>query len=175
MVNILLNGLKEIAKSVVIAIIAALLIIRFIFQTVNVDGQSMLPTLRDGDKLILEKVTYYLRDPKADDVVVFKYPSDPTQKFIKRVVAVAGQSVMIDDNKLFIDGVAQDEPYINEHLMSGHLDKVIVPKNTIFVLGDNRNDSRDSRYPDVGFVNLDLVVGKAAFRIYPLNKIGKVR
>ncbi len=170
----MIKDIMELIKSIFIAIIAAVLIITFVFETVSVDGQSMSPTLSHRDRLIVEKVSYYFRKPKAKDIVVIKYPADTREKFIKRVVAVGGDRVKIEDNRLFINGIEQDEPYIKDKFINGYYNEVTVPENTIFVLGDNRNNSKDSRFPDVGFVNLKLVVGKAALRIYPFNKIGRI-
>lgn len=170
----MLKEIIELLKSIAIAIVATFIIITFVFQTVSVDGLSMQPTLQNKDRLILEKVTYYFRKPKPGDVVVIKYPSDISQKFIKRVVAVGGDKVKIENNKLFINGVAKDEDYINEKTMADFPEKE-VPQGTIFVLGDNRNHSEDSRFADVGFVKLNLVVGKASFRIFPFNTIGRIR
>lgn len=164
----------ELLKSIAIAILATFIIITFIFQTVSVDGLSMQPTLQNKDRLILEKVTYYFRKPKPGDIVVIKYPSDTSQKFIKRVVAIGGDKVKIQNNKLYINGVAKNEKYINEQTMQD-FNEVQVPKGTIFVLGDNRNHSEDSRFADVGFVNLKLVVGKASFRLFPFSTIGRIR
>lgn len=171
----MLKNLIELAKSVIIAIVAAVLIITFVFETVSVDGLSMFPTLNNKDRLIVEKVSYYFRDPKVNDIVVLKYPADTREKFIKRVVAASGDKVKIEDNRLFINGVEKDEPYLNEKFINGFFNEVTVPENTVFVLGDNRNNSRDSRFPDVGFVNKKLIVGRAVLRLYPFNKIGRIR
>lgn len=171
----MIKELKEFIKSVFIAIISAVFIIVFVFETVSVDGQSMSPTLSHKDRLIIEKISYYIRKPKVNDIVVIKYPADTREKYIKRVVAVAGDKVKIDDNRLFINGIEKDEPYIKEEIIKGYYNEAVVPENTIFVLGDNRNNSRDSRSNDVGFVNTKLVVGKAALRIYPFNKIERIR
>jgi signal peptidase I len=171
----MLKNLIELAKSVIIAIVAAVLIITFVFETVSVDGLSMFPTLNNKDRLIVEKVSYYFRYPKVNDIVVLKYPADTREKFIKRVVAVAGDKVKIEDNRLFVNGVERDEPYLNEKFINGFFNEVTVPENTVFVLGDNRNNSRDSRFPDVGFVNKKLIVGRAVLRLYPFNKIGRIR
>jgi signal peptidase I len=171
----MIKDIIELIKSIFIAIVAAVLIITFVFETVSVDGQSMSPTLAHKDRLIVEKVSYYFRKPKANDIIVLKYPADTREKFIKRVIAVAGDKVKIEDNRLFINGIEKDEPYIKEKFINGFYNEVTVPENTIFVLGDNRNNSKDSRFPDVGFVNLKLVVGRAALRIYPFNNIGRIR
>jgi signal peptidase I len=166
----MVKQLVELLKSVVIAIIAALLIITFVFETVRVDGYSMTPTLDNNDRLIVEKVTYHFRQPEPGDIVVIKYPSNTEEKFIKRVVAVGGDTVEIKNNTLYINGVAKQEGYLLEDTMFDFA-KVTVPQGTIFVMGDNRNNSRDSRYPDVGFVKLSLVVGRAVLRIYPFSSV----
>lgn len=172
------KDLIELIKSVIIAAIAAFLIVTFIFRPVAVDGTSMFPTLHNTDRLIIEKVTYYFRKPTAGDVVVFNYPANPKEQFIKRVIAVGGDKIKIHDHKVYVNGKPLVEPYIFEK-MNAMIDKnyeneVSVPKGTIFVMGDNRNDSRDSRYSDVGFVELKQLIGKAFIRIFPLNKIGGI-
>lgn len=170
----MLKELFDIGKSILIAIVAAFLIITFVFETVSVDGYSMNPTLNNGDRLIVEKVSYYFRAPEPGDIVVIKYPANPSEKFIKRVVAVGGDRVKIQNGKLYINDKIKHEPYILESMI-GDFNEVTVPYNTIFVLGDNRNNSRDSRFSDVGFVNYKLVVGRAAFRIYPFSKMGTLK
>ncbi|MFL0195929.1 signal peptidase I [Clostridium sp. WILCCON 0269] len=169
----MLKELIELGKSIIVAIIAAFLIITFVFETVSVDGHSMDPTLNNKDRLIVEKVSYYFRAPKPGDIVVIKYPADPKEKFIKRVVAVGGERVKIENGKLYINDVLKNEPYILEPMVSD-FNEVTVPADTVFVLGDNRNNSRDSRFSDVGFVSYKMVVGRAAFRIYPFNRMGSL-
>ncbi|WPC40704.1 signal peptidase I [Clostridium sp. JS66] len=169
----MVKELIELGKSVIIAIIAAFLIITFVFETVSVDGHSMDPTLANKDRLIVEKVTYYFSKPKPGDIVVIKYPADPKEKFIKRVIGIAGDRVKIENNKVYINDKPQDENYILEQNMRD-FSEVTVPDGTIFVLGDNRNNSRDSRYSDVGFVKYNMVVGRAALRIYPFSKFGSL-
>ena len=166
------NYLKEIidiGKSVIIAVIFALLIINFVFETVSVEGRSMFSTLDNKDRLIVEKVTYYFSKPKPGDIVVIKNPQNIKERFIKRVVAVAGDRVKIENNKLYINDKPKDEIYIHDNIMSD-FEEVTVPKNYVFVLGDNRNNSKDSRM--VGSIDLKLVVGKATIRLYPFDKIG---
>jgi signal peptidase I len=170
-----MKELIDLGKSILVAIVAAFLIITFVFETVSVDGHSMDPTLNNKDRLIVEKVSYYFRAPKPGDIVVIKYPANPKEKFIKRVVAVGGDKVRIENGKLYINDVAKDEPYILEPMVTGDFNEVTVPDNTVFVLGDNRNNSRDSRFSDVGFVSYKLVVGRAAFRIYPFNRFGTLK
>ena len=166
------NYIKEligIAKSIIIAVILALLIINFVFETVSVEGRSMFSTLDNKDRLIVEKVSYYFSKPKPGDIVVIKNPQNIKERFIKRVVAVAGDRVKIENNKLFINDKPKDEIYIHDNIMTD-FEEITVPKNTVFVLGDNRNNSKDSRM--VGSIDLKLVVGKATIRLYPFDKIG---
>lgn len=167
----MIKDVIDILKSVAIAAVAALLLITFVFETVSVDGFSMNPTLNDRDRLIVEKVTYYFRQPLPGDIVVIKYPANPEEKFIKRVVAVAGNTVEVKNNTLYINGEAKKEDYLLEKTMAD-FNKVTVPEGTIFVMGDNRNNSRDSRYSDVGFVKRSMVVGRAVLRLYPFSDFG---
>lgn len=172
--------LLEVFKSVIAAVILAFLIITFVFETVTVQGPSMFPTLHDGDRLIVEKVTYYLRKPKPLDIVVIKNPSNLKEKYIKRVIAVEGDKFKIENHKVYVNGKELDEPYIKE-VMNADIDKnyaneITIPKGTIFVMGDNRNDSLDSRFsPQVGPVPYKLVIGRAAFRLFPFSKFGKIK
>lgn len=175
----MLKKLLSFFESLLIAVIAAIIITTYIFRAVTVDGMSMYPTLQSNDRLIVEKVTYYFSKPKKGDVVVIKYPADNTKMFIKRIIAVGGDRLRILDGNLFINGNKVYEPYIFEK-MDSSIDsdfkkEITVDKGTIFVMGDNRNQSKDSRYADVGFINLSLVVGKAVFKIYPFNNLGRIR
>lgn len=169
----MIKQLKELAWALCISLLASFFIIYFIFQVVHVDGQSMEPTLHNNDRLVVEKITYYFRNPAPKDIVVIKYPSDLSQKFIKRVIGKSGDKIKVYNNKLYVNGDILEEPYILEKEI-GDFEEQVVPENAIFVMGDNRNHSRDSRSPDVGFVDKKLVVGKAALRLYPFKLIGRL-
>jgi signal peptidase I len=160
------SQVREWVESIVIAIILAIVIKAFVFETVLVDGSSMLPTLRDRDRLAVNKIGYRLGGPQCGDIVVFEYFADPSLIFIKRVIGVEGDRVEVRDHRVYLNGTELDEPYINERPL-GNFPEVVVPPNTVFVLGDNRNDSRDSRFSDVGFVPLDNVRGEAVLRMWP--------
>lgn len=164
----------EVVKSIAISLIIAVFIINFLFQIVIVSGESMVPTLKNNDKLILEKVTYRITALKRNDIVVIKNPSDTRERIIKRVIAVSGDKIKISNNILYINGKTINEIYINEDFMSDY-DEIQVPKDSIFVLGDNRNFSKDSRSSEIGFVKLNLIEGKAVIRLYPINKMGRIR
>ena len=171
---ILTRKIFEVVKFITISFVIAVFIINVLFQIVTVNGKSMVPTLQNNDKLILEKVSKWLIDIKKNDIVVIKYPADISQKIIKRVIAVAGDKVKINDNILYINGKIVDEYYKNENFMEDY-NEVIVPQDSIFVLGDNRNFSKDSRSNSIGFVKLDLLEGKVLIRLYPFNKMGRIR
>ncbi|MFT5874902.1 MAG: signal peptidase I [Clostridium sp.] len=171
---ILTKKVFVVVKSTAISLVIAVFIINFIFQIVTVNGESMFPTLQNNDKLILEKVSYRIIPAKRNDIVVIKYPADIGQRIIKRVIAVAGDKVKISDNIIYINGKIINEYYKNESIMRDY-DETIVPKGSMFVLGDNRNFSKDSRSSDIGFVKLNLLEGKAVIRLYPFNKMGRIR
>lgn len=164
----------EIVKYITISILIAVFAMNFIFQIVTVKGESMVPTVQNNDKLILEKVSYKVTSPKKNDIVVIKYPADIRERIIKRVIAVGGDKVKINDNITYINGKAINEYYKNSDSMKNY-DEVLVPQDSIFVLGDNRNFSKDSRSSDIGFVKLNLVEGKAVIMLYPFNKMGRIR
>ncbi|MEK6264387.1 MAG: signal peptidase I [Clostridium sp.] len=161
-------------KYTAILLVTSVFIINFLFQVVTVNGKSMVPTLQSNDKLILERVSYRIMSPKRNDIVVIRYPADIRERIIKRVIAVAGDTVKICDNILYINGKTISEYYINEDYMSDY-DEIQVPLDTVFVLGDNRNFSSDSRSDDIGFVKLNLIEGKAVIKLYPFNKMGRIR
>lgn len=169
MLEIKKSEYRENIEAFAIAVVAILFILIFVAQSFLVKGTSMDPTLQDGERLIVNKITYKFRTPKTGEIIVFKYPGDPSKKFIKRVIGEPGDSVSIRDSKVYVNYQPLEEPYILEKMDSDY-DNVTVPDGALFVLGDNRNGSRDSRYPDVGFVPLKNVVGKADLIFWPLTK-----
>jgi len=116
----------------------------------------MRPTLQSGERLVVNKFIYRTRNPEKGEIVVFKYPSDPSRDFIKRVIAVPGDSIEIKNHDVYVNDVLLSEPYILEPTLSEY-PKAVVPEGTVFVMGDNRNNSEDSRFADVGFVPYDLI------------------
>jgi len=165
------NEALEWIEAIVIAVVAAFLIRYFIFEPIKVEGSSMVPTLEDGDMLIVDKLSYRFHEPEHGDIVIFKYPGDMSENFVKRVIAVAGDEIKVENGKVYVNGQQLEENYIAASPELGFPDSV-VPEGTICVLGDNRNASKDSRDPQVGFIPLENVVGKAALRIWPANRIG---
>ncbi|MBE7036888.1 MAG: signal peptidase I [Ruminococcaceae bacterium] len=160
------------AKSIAVAMVVALLINQFAFAMVQVEGGSMLPTLESKERLVVTKMFY---KPKAKDIVVIK--SHTLGKFIiKRVIAVAGDEVELraDTGDVLVNGEVLEEPYIKEKMLGiGGLDyPLTVPEGYVFVLGDNRNNSQDSR--NLGLISTEDVVGRAAIRIMPFSRFGSV-
>lgn len=154
-------------EAVASSVMTILFIMIFIGQSFMVKGSSMEPTLHEGQRLLVDKITYKFRRPKTGEIVVFKYPREPKKKFIKRVIASEGQSIYIRDTKVQVNGMTLNEPYINE-ATEGDFDWSTVPEDSLFVMGDNRNRSMDSRdMQNVGYVPLKNVVGRAILVYWP--------
>ena len=170
------NEILEWLESIAISIFIVILVFTFVFRIVIVDGSSMVPTLQDGQRLIISHLFY---TPKQGDIVVVN-SKGLNKTIIKRVIATEGQTVDIDFYKhtVTVDGKVLDEPYINAPTArndNGNTYPMVVPENTIFVMGDNRNESTDSRNSLVGCISTDDVLGKAVFRIYPFDSFGRVK
>jgi len=156
-------------QCIVTAIICGVLIFVFIGRTIGVDGRSMLQTLKDSDRVVISNLFY---TPQNGDIVVFQSPSDLFEyPLVKRVIATAGQTVDIDFEKgdVFVDGTLLNEPYINARTTSMHdfREPVTVPRGFVFVMGDNRNSSTDSRDNSVGLVDTRYILGKVLFILIP--------
>lgn len=170
---------RELLETILyIAVVAfvCFLIITFVGQRTTVSGESMEPLLQDGDNLILDKLSYRFGDPERFDVVVF----DQTEQdhYIKRVIGLPGETVQIIDGYVYINGERlEDDVYGKEVMISGMRaeEPVTLGEDEYFVLGDNRNYSRDSRDPVVGNVKRSQILGRAWLRFWPLNKIELIR
>ncbi|WP_414549166.1 signal peptidase I [Anabaena sp. CCY 0017] len=161
---------------IAIALCLAILIRTFIAEPRYIPSDSMLPTLHTGDRLVVEKVSYRFHPPAAGDIIVFQppaelqrrgYPSD--QAFIKRVIGLPGKILKVTNGKVYLDGEALVEDYIAEP-PNQPFPAVQIPEDKFFVMGDNRNDSNDSRY--WGFLPRPNIIGRAAFRFWPPDRIG---
>jgi len=168
------SPVREYVETLIGAAILAVLIMTFVARAFTVDGPSMLPTLQDGQRLLVDRLTYRFQEPQRGDVVVFRYPANPRQHFIKRIIAVPGDQVLISRGTVYVNGVALEEPYIAGP-MFGSFGPVIVPPDSYFVLGDNRNNSEDSRDRRVGFVPRANIVGRAIWRYWPLTEMSILR
>ncbi len=167
-----MDTLRDIAEVVVITLVLAILIRVLVVETFVVDGPSMEPTMWTGEKLLVLKLAYRFGQPKRGDIVVFKYPNDARRDYIKRVIAVGGDTVEIRLGRVYVNGLQKDEPYVQNPGFY-QMNAVFVPTDSVFVMGDHRTNSEDSRM--FGPVKTSLLKGKAIFRIWPLAKVGRVK
>ncbi len=178
----------EYAAIIVAAVLVALAVQAWLIKPYRIPSESMLDTLRPGDRVLVDRVTYHLRDPRRGDVIVFRYPEDPDVVFIKRVVGVPGDLLEVRDGRLYVNGREVTEPYV--HRTGGQTDPTIaqaailgstlhdpwslarpyrVPAGAYFVMGDNRTDSDDSR--DWGTVPRSAIVGEGLATYWPLSRL----
>ncbi|GIM47570.1 signal peptidase I [Collibacillus ludicampi] len=163
------NEMWDWIRSIAIALLLALLIREYMFAIFMVDGESMIPTLQDHERLVVNKLIYHIHKPQDGEIIIFKYPADPSKDFVKRVMATPGETIEVKNNKVYRNGQPLDERYLVEPTL-GHFGPVTVPPGHVFAMGDNRNYSKDSRDPSVGFVPYDNIVGRADLVIWPFNK-----
>ena len=162
---------------VVVVVGITFLIIHYVGQRTYVSGSSMENTLSDGDNLIVDKITYRFSDPKRYDIIVFPYQYEENTYFIKRIIGLPGETVQIVDGTIYINGEVLGESYGREVMKNSGMaaDPITLGDDEYFVLGDNRNDSTDSRDPSVGKIKRNQIIGRAWVRIWPLSKIGILR
>lgn len=173
-IKLLLLRIAEAVVCVSIAFVIATVINNYIGTHTKVDGNSMEVTLQNNDFLIIDKLSYLLNEPKRFDIIVFQH--DEENYYIKRIIGMPGEKVQIIDGNIFINGSLLKEDYGCEKMEdSGLANKEITLKaDEYFVLGDNRNHSNDSRFEAVGNIKRSLIVGKAVYRILPLEHLGKI-
>lgn len=152
--------------SLVIAIVIALTLRFFVFEFIRVEGDSMNPTLYDEEYVFMEKVTYWFREPELGDIVICYFPGR-TETFVKRVIGVAGDTIEVSGGVLYINGEANYDYYTD--IMRSDSALVTVPEGCVFVMGDNRDNSQDSRV--VGPISWDKILGKAVFVLWPVDQI----
>ncbi|NLC77370.1 MAG: signal peptidase I [Clostridia bacterium] len=167
------SAIWEWIETIGIALILALVIRTFLIQPFYIPSGSMEPTLGIGDKIIVNKLGSYFKEPERGQVIVFKYPLDPSQDFVKRVIGMPGETIEIKDSTVYINGEPLEEEYLPEDLVYGDFGPVTVPENAYFMLGDNRNNSQDSRV--WGPVPEDLIIGQAKIIFWPLDRISVIR
>lgn len=161
-----LTAIKEWFIAIIFALIIAMIIRLCLFAPYEVHGTSMSPTLNGDELLVVNKLIYNIKKPEYGDIIVFH--TDETKDFIKRIIGLPGDRIKIEDGKLYRNGQVLHETYINGP-MEGAFDEVLVPVGHLFVLGDNRNNSKDSRV--IGTINMRDVVGRADMVILPINQI----
>ena len=169
----------ELLLYILIIIVAVWLMITFVGQRTEVSGPSMYATLEDGDHLWIDKLSYRFSKPKRFDIVVFPY-HDNSVYYIKRIIGLPGEKVRIgEDGTIYINGSPLEEDYGYETIASNMIGRankdIFLKEDEYFVLGDNRNDSKDSRFKEVGNIHKDELEGKAVFRLWPLSKFGRVK
>jgi signal peptidase I len=168
------GGALSWARDMVVSVLVSAFIIMFLYQPVRVEGTSMLPMLEDQDRLFVNKLAYRVGDIKRGDVVVFLYPHDHTKSYIKRVIALPGERVRIDQGTVYVNGKELVEDYVPVRFEdSRSVGTVMLKPNEYWVMGDHRSISSDSR--DFGPVERGLIYGKAAFVYWPMDQAGVVR
>ena len=152
---------------------ASVLIITFLYQPVRVEGTSMLPRLVDQDRLFINKIVYHFESIERGDVVVFRYPRNTQVSYIKRIIALPGDTVRIDRGQVYVNDKPLDEPYVPAEFRDARSeDAMVIPKGEYYVLGDHRSIASDSR--EFGTVKRDLIYGKATFIYWPTQDVGVV-
>jgi signal peptidase I len=161
-------------RDLILSLAISAFIIVFIYQPVKVEGTSMMPSLEDQERIFVNKFVYRLEPISRGDIVVFRYPRDPSKSYIKRVIGIAGDRVRIDGGQVYVNGEALDEDYVPPaYTDSRSYPEMVVPPDCYLVLGDHRSMSNDSR--DFGPVNQSYIYGKAVFGYWPMDKVGRVR
>lgn len=180
------NEFWEWTKALLVAFALAGLIRYFLFTPIVVDGESMMPNLKDGDRMIVNKIGYDIGEPNRYDIVVFHAPEN--KDYIKRIIGLPGDHVAYRNDQLYINEKPLDEPYLKsnkEDLSEGEgtltedftleerTEETIIPEGYVFVMGDNRRNSKDSRI--IGLISMDEMIGKTSVVFWPPNEIGLVK
>jgi signal peptidase I len=161
-------------RDLIISLGISAFIIIFLYQPVKVEGTSMMPSLDDQERIFVNKFVYRLESIQRGDIVVFRYPRDPSKSFIKRVIGLSGDRIRIDGGQVYVNGNLLDEDYIPPAYVDERSYKTtVVPPGCYFVLGDHRSLSNDSR--DFGPVDASFIYGKAVFGYWPMDKLGRLR
>lgn len=175
------NIMKEILSTsiyLLVVLCAAYLIITYVGQRTQVSGSSMETTLSDGDNLLVDKITYRFSEPKRFDIIVFPFQYDTDTYYIKRIIGMPGETVQIDyDGNIYINGSLLEESYEREVIQNPGraAEPITLGKDEYFVMGDNRNNSSDSRDPSVGNIHRKDIIGRAWVRIWPFSKFGVLK
>lgn len=175
--------LKEILSTgiyILVVLFATYLLITYVIQRTEVNGASMEPTLHNADNLFVDKISYRFKDPERFDVIVFPFHYQEETFYIKRIIGLPGETVQIDESgTIYIDGEVLPESFGKEVIQADKIGLAAEPihlgEDEYFVLGDNRNDSFDSRYAQVGNISKDEIIGRAWLRIWPFSDFGFVK
>jgi len=161
---------REIVETIILTLLV-FLVLRFAVQNYRVDGQSMEPSLHDQEYILVDKAAYLFHPPERGDIIVFEYPFDPQVDYIKRIIAIPGDTISVVGETVAVDGVNLNEPYINKDDLFnpfGPIKNLVVKSGEYFVMGDNRGNSPDSR--EWGFVPRQNIIGKAALTYWPFGE-----
>lgn len=171
------HELLSLLMYIAIVLVLAFVVIHFIGQRTQVSGPSMIPALEDKDNLIVDKLSYRFKDPTRFDIIVFPYYYEEETYYIKRIIGLPGETVQIDNGTIYINGEALEENYGKEEMQySGIADApIVLGDDEYFVMGDNRNESKDSRDPSVGNIKRSDIIGRAWVRIWPFSKFGVLK
>ena len=172
-----IKGLVGWIVSILLIVAVSYLIVTFVGQRTQVSGSSMETTLSDGDHLIVDKISYRFREPQRYEIVVFPYRYEKNTYYIKRIIGLPGETVQIVDGYIYINGKQLDEHYGNEIIEEAGMaaEPVTLGEDEYFVMGDNRNDSKDSRYWMNPYVSKDKILGKAVFRYWPITEMKTIK
>ena len=181
------RSLVEWVAVIVGALVVALVVKTFLFQAFYIPSASMEPTLEKGDRVLVNKLSYDVHDVNRGDVVVFELPADQVaadgiKDLIKRVIGLPGDTIETRDGVVYVNDRRLDEPYLPKGTRTGDpqngnnpaIDRQVVPDGTVFVMGDNRSNSHDSRYKDRGPIPIDSIVGRAFVLVWPPGEIGSL-
>lgn len=174
-------------KTIFFAAVLVIGVRYFLVTPIAVQGASMMPTLEDGEMLVVDKITPKITDFDRFDVIVFKATEE--ENYVKRIIGLPGDTVQYIDDVLYINGEKYDEPYLDDYkaalmdtgtltedfALEEYLQQTVVPEDHLFVLGDNRRKSVDSRLPEVGFIPVNTVIGEARFVYWPLSEVGLIK
>lgn len=161
--------IREVAESVIVAVVLAFVIRFFLFQPFFIPSGSMEPTLKKGDRIVVNKITYRFSEPKRGDIIVFKYPVNPKRDFIKRLIGLPGETLEVKNNQVYIDGKVLEQSFLPKNLTyRSNFGPVKIPEKQYFMMGDNRNNSEDSRF--WGNLPEKNIVGKAMFIYWPFDR-----
>jgi signal peptidase I len=168
------SGILLWLRDLLISAVASVVIITFFYQPVRVEGTSMLPRLEDRDRIFINKFVYRFTSIQRGDVVVFRYPRDPEKSYIKRVIALPEDHLLIDRGRVYVNGRLLREPYVPpEYRDNRSVAEMTLPPGDYYVMGDHRSISSDSR--DFGPVERSFIYGKAVFVYWPARDVGVVR
>ena len=174
------SAVKEILSwivTLVIAVVAAMVIKNYVIINANIPSGSMENTILPGDDIFGFRLAYTFSEPKRGDIVIFNAPDDPSEKYIKRVIGLPGETVTIENAQVYINGEPLEENYLKDEEWVNNAGpyEFQVPENSYLMLGDNRNGSSDARVWNNTYVTKDAIVGKAILRYYPFNRFGVVK